>query len=246
MSQQLIWKTIEEFQDFEASNFGNIRKKSTQKHLAFHLRNGYYACSIYKHTKNVHRIIATTFIENDDPSLIVNHIDGNKLNNNINNLEWVTFKENTKHALENNLVKKNSRKVGQYDLENKLIKEFDSITEAAKELNISDKHIGSVCRGNKKTAYGFIWKYTDETFNKIKIEDLKNPKQIEDFPNYYITEDKQIYSVKRNGFMKKKIMESGYEVIGLSNNGKKEFYVHVLYDKYFKQSEKASSHPASQ
>lgn len=71
--------------------------------------NGYLKVSFRflgkRYTRNIHRLIALTFIENPNNYPCVNHIDGNKLNNDISNLEWVTYSENIQHAYDNNLTK---------------------------------------------------------------------------------------------------------------------------------------------
>ena len=70
---------------------------------------GYYQCSFRvngkKHYVRVHRLIAKAYIPNPNNYTMINHIDGNKLNNNMNNLEWVTNQENRNHAIKNNLTK---------------------------------------------------------------------------------------------------------------------------------------------
>ncbi len=86
----------------------------------------------------------------------------NKLNNKIDNLEWVTNKENQVHKFQSGLGNNFTRKIGQYDLENNIIKEFSSIKEAMDELKI--KTIKEVLYGKQKTAGGFIWKYLDENY----------------------------------------------------------------------------------
>jgi len=98
---------------YQVSNFGNI--KSIQKTRAINgiikpsSRNGYYSVNLHKNnkisTKLVSRLVAIHFIPNTENKPMVNHKDGNKLNNNISNLEWVTNKENIRHAWDNGLCK---------------------------------------------------------------------------------------------------------------------------------------------
>jgi len=107
----------------------------------------------------LHRLIAMTFLDNPENKPAVNHIDGNKTNNAVSNLEWVTIKENNDHNHKSGFIKYYVRKIGQYDLEENLIKEFSSIVEAIKETKITS--IKSVLYNKQKTAGGFIWKYLD-------------------------------------------------------------------------------------
>jgi hypothetical protein len=108
---------------------------------------------------SLHQLVASTFIDNLDKKPIVNHIDGNKINNCISNLEWVTIQENNQHNHNIGLIKTFKRKIGQYNLEGDLIKEYNSIVNAEKELGIQT--IKNVLCNKQKTAGGFIWKYLD-------------------------------------------------------------------------------------
>jgi hypothetical protein len=109
----------------------------------------------------LHRLIAQTFISNLENKPFVNHIDGNKINNSVKNLEWVTCSENNLHNHKVGLSKGHTRKIIQYDLEMNEIKNFDRILDASKELNICYSSIKAVLYKKQKTAGGFIWKYLD-------------------------------------------------------------------------------------
>ena len=112
----------------------------------------------------LHRLVASSFILNPENKPVVNHIDGNKINNAVNNLEWCTVQENNQHNHTIGLIKQYKRKIGQYTLDGKLVKEFDSIIQAKKETGI--KTIKHVLYKKQKTAGGFIWKYLDENDEK--------------------------------------------------------------------------------
>jgi hypothetical protein len=124
--------------------------------------NGYIRVYIYNKTFTLHRLIALTFLENFENKLQVNHKDGNKLNNCVDNLEFVTNKENLIHKFQTGLGNNYMRKIRQYDLEGKFIKEFNSIIDAAKTINISKGAIQCVLSNKGKTAAGFIWKYSED------------------------------------------------------------------------------------
>ena len=117
-----------------------------------------------KATYQLHRLVAQLFVINPESKPIVNHIDGNKYNNFSDNLEWVTKSENTKHAHDNGLIKKTSRRVKQYDKQGNFIAEFESIKEAGIKLKLDKSSIGHICakdRPGSNTCGGFIFKYSD-------------------------------------------------------------------------------------
>lgn len=123
---------------------------------------GYIRVYIYNKTYALHRLIALTFIENPENKEQVNHIDGNKLNNSVTNLEWTTCSENNLHKFKIGLGNNQTRQIVQYDLEMNKINEFNSIAEAAKILNIGKTNINGVLTNCRKTAGGFVFKYADD------------------------------------------------------------------------------------
>lgn len=134
-------------------------------------KKGYLQVNLTKNrqskTSSVHRLVATAFIQNPKNKPEVNHIDGNKQNNKIDNLEWVTSSENTIHAIKTGLVKnthgRNHYKtpVNQYSLDGEFIRRWDSIKQIKKEWNLKSIHVSSCCRGKIKTSLGYKWRYAD-------------------------------------------------------------------------------------
>lgn len=144
---------------------GNVlsRHKSVEKTLKNVIdKSGYYFVNLRGKKKNkigkIHRLIALAFIENPENKPFVNHIDGDKTNNSINNLEWVTNAENTNHAVRTGLHN-HGKAVLQLDMNNKILNRFASAQEAAIKTNIERRNISSCCRGRKKTAGGYKWCY---------------------------------------------------------------------------------------
>jgi hypothetical protein len=149
-----------------------INKKGqvySKKHNIFLKPNlnqyGYSSVTIFdndnkKNGKQIHILVALTFIPNlNDNKKFVNHINGIKSDNRVENLEWVSHSENMKHACDLNLNKCRKR-VKQYDLNDVLIKEFNSIKEAKKSFNTKMSGISLCCNNRRKTCGGFKWKFS--------------------------------------------------------------------------------------
>ncbi len=117
--------------------------------------------------KFIHRLLGEYFISNPNDLPTINHIDGNKLNNSLSNLEWCSYSKNNKHAYDNNLIKTHKYKTQMFSLDEKLLKTFSSTVEAEnylKENGFSkahNSHISSVALGKTKTAYGYKWRYLE-------------------------------------------------------------------------------------
>lgn len=126
-----------------------------------------------------------------DDKPYVNHIDGNKSNNELSNLEWCSVEENMKHAatLDNRI----GCPIVQLDLDGNVIKEFNMISEAVSELGIIFSSISDVLNGKNITAGGFKWKYSDNSKNhKIREDSVK--KEV-----YQLTLDGQIIKIFKSG-----------------------------------------------
>lgn len=120
---------------------------------------GYLAVSLHGKTTKIHQLVAKTFIPNPDNLPCINHKDGNKLNNLIENLEWCTQGQNASHAWQTGLNKGRNKIVLQYDKSMNLLNEYKSAKEAERITNISNAHINKVCSGQRKTAGGYIWQF---------------------------------------------------------------------------------------
>ena len=174
-----IWLTIKQNENYEVSNLGNVRNKKTKRILKPAISNkGYYLVALSNkcksHTYTIHKLVIQHFYRCAFEGEVVNHIDGNKLNNEVNNLEYVSQKENCIKAWESNLCEnvrekaigrkhntniKTSRKVIQLDLRGNVIAEYLSIRDAERETGINNSSILRSCKNINKTAGGFIWYY---------------------------------------------------------------------------------------
>ena len=167
---QEIWKNIKGYPKYQVSNFGRVKSlnyNSTGLSKIMSLaktKKGYLCVCLYKdkksYVKPVHRIVAESFLPNLNNKSQVNHIDGDKTNNRVNNLEWCDNQYNQNHAVKNGLRRLKS--VMQYDKTGILIKIWANAAEASKTLSIDLGHIVMVCKGKRKTAGGYIWRYNLE------------------------------------------------------------------------------------
>lgn len=229
--------TLENFQDkYKVSNKGNVMNTDTNYILKPNLKMGYHYAHLTdsdnkSKSVRVHRLVALAFIPNDDKKKTsVNHKNGNKIDNNVDNLEWVTPTYNTNHAYKNKLIQPFERKVCKCDLEGNVIETYKSIKDASIQTGIDDGGIVKVCKGQRQIAGGFKWKY-HETFANEDISDLKldETKAIDGYPEYRITKEGKVYSVRRKKYLKTAINEDGYETIQLQvDSKKKDFLVHRL------------------
>ena len=173
-----IWKDIPNYEGkYQISNYGRVKslnynKTKQRKLLKPDIRRDYLCVTLFKNNiRNriqIHRLVAIVFIPNKLNLPCVNHIDGNKQNNHINNLEWCTHKENINHAIRTNLrnfnmgKNPNAKKINQYDKNGNFIKQWNCIKEITNQLGVSRDCIYECCIAKCKTAKGYIWKYADK------------------------------------------------------------------------------------
>ena len=164
MNEVETFVEIEGFEKYEVSNLGRVRNiKSGRILKPFPNRGGYLRHKLYGYGKKknlpLHRIIATAFIDNPDGKPCVNHIDENKLNNDLSNLEWCTVKENNIHGTRTKRVaEKLSQKVIQLDLNDNILNVFKSMRQAERETGIDATSISACCNGKRKSAGRFKWR----------------------------------------------------------------------------------------
>lgn len=144
---------------YSVSSGGRVRNDETGKNLSLQTdRYGYSNVHLYfdgkEHRIQVHRLVAQAFLPNPLNMPQVNHIDGNKQNNNMINLEWVTNAENQKHAIKHGLIK-SARPVICVETN----EHFSSIGEAERETGIPNSCISDCLRGICKYAHGYHFVY---------------------------------------------------------------------------------------
>jgi hypothetical protein len=190
-----IWKPVSGFDRYFISNMGRLKyykyKRNTLKYnkddkmiiTTGVIQSGYLTSTISngkdnKETFRIHRLVAREFLTNPDMLPFVNHKDGSKTNNKLDNLEYISPSDNTKHAHDTGLYKKGGKRAI-YKLDNyyKIDKEYDSILNAKKELKLGNS-LTDILKGSKKSCKGFYWCYKEnyekelEKFNKTHLRKI--------------------------------------------------------------------------
>ena len=179
-----IWKDIEGYEGlYQISSLGRVKSlertytanyqgQPIQKKCGERIRktttvHGYPHVRLYKHCKGmnfkIHRLIAIAFIPNPDPTKYtnINHKDGNKLNNSIDNLEWSNDQLNIRHGYETGLYDNVFKPVERYTLDGVFLGRWKSAREASKETGEHFGNISDCCRGTRKKCNGYTWKYAE-------------------------------------------------------------------------------------
>ena len=185
-----IWKNVKGYEGiYEISNMGRLKShytvgrkshgdKSFEKIIKpAKCTNGYLEYHLCKKGKRkvvlAHRLVAEHFIDNPNNLPQVNHIDEDITNNCVENLEWVTPKQNANHGTRNERCANAQKiKVVQLDLEGNFIRLWNGFKDIERELNVGCENIIRVCKGKYKTSCGYIWKYYDDYLNMITLGEV--------------------------------------------------------------------------
>ena len=183
---QEIWKDVVGYEGlYQVSNLGRVKSLSkfhcTSKNyssLGYWSKEkilkpivgvqGYLYVSLYdknkkKKSKRIHQLVAQAFISNPNNLPFVNHKDENVKNNVYSNLEWCTAKYNCNYGTRlQRIAVKNNKPILQFDLNGNFIKEYESITQASKELNIKLNYISSCCLGRRRKTKGYVFKFKND------------------------------------------------------------------------------------
>ena len=236
-----IWKDIKVYEGrYQVSNMGNVRsmhyKDKTNPNIDSGVRllkpikknNGYLVVSLLGKQTNIHRLVAETFIENPENKPCVDHINTIPTDNQVDNLRWVTYKENSRNI--NTLLKLRTfidkkfagkfgklsvthKKVFQYSLNGEFIREWDCMSDACRKYNIDSGSMTRCCKGLESQAKGYIWRYDKCNVSPVSLRIkailqydkngvfIKEWNRITDAAKYYNTSTGRICSCLK-GFTK--------------------------------------------
>ena len=205
-----IWKELEGFSKYKFSNTGKVWSKSYEKEMSLGLKqSGYARIKLYNDDKekyitlSVHRLIALTFIPNPKNKPTVNHINHNRADNRVENLEWATMteqnnnkKEESKEVISERL--NNSRAVWRCSLDGTKLEYYKKIDDAIKWLSEKNGNkrynISRVCLKKRKSAYGFKWIYDTSSEDKFENEIWKDlpPEFVKGTKGYKISDQGRV------------------------------------------------------
>lgn len=184
------WRPVVGYEGlYEVSNYGEVRKADGTPMKGNINSYGYHVVSLTKNRKKkdkkVHRLVAEAFISNDFCKRTVNHKDGDRANNHVENLEWATQQEQMKHAatLPPSPVLRGTSVI-QSTLDGKIVAVWANSNIAATTLGLSQMMISACCQGTAQTAYNYRWSYAGDMAEKLlkanqlstiraKLEELK-------------------------------------------------------------------------
>ena len=188
------WKDIDNYPNYQVSNLGRVRSKERYVNTIGGAKRkikdkiikptlgggGYFVVSLYNEKgksipKSIHRLVCETFLENKNNYPVINHINGIKIDNRLENLEFCTQSHNIKEAYRLGLEKPqltNLGKFGRNDKKSKKIKQIDIVTnevvnyyygtlEAQRNTGINYRNIHMCLKGKRNKAGGYIWRYAD-------------------------------------------------------------------------------------
>lgn len=166
------WRTVvidgEVYEGYEVSNFGRVRSLNyngigqTKILKQIKKKNGYLQIGLYKNGKQklylVHRLIAIVFIPNPNNLPQINHINEDKTDNRVENLEWCSSKYNANYGTrierQAKTISKRVRCVETGEI-------FDSIMEVERKIGLPNSNVSRCCKGKRKTCGGYHWEYVD-------------------------------------------------------------------------------------
>ena len=153
-----VFKDIKSNPDYQISNEGRVWSKKSNRYMKLQKDAcGYLRVQLYMgngkgRTEKVHRLVAIAFIDNPDNLPEVNHINHQRDDNRVENLEWVSHKENSEKT-------QKVKQVGKYDREGNLLEVFDTLAQAAKAENTTPSNILALMKRKPQKTRKYLWKY---------------------------------------------------------------------------------------
>ena len=169
MENKEIWKNIEGYPDYQVSNMGRVKslgnnKTRKEKIMSYDNNKGYNRIQLCKDGKTkhfrIHRLVAQAFLPNPNNLPEVNHINEDKTDNRVSNLEWCNREYNINYGTHNKrIAKANSIPILQFSKDGEFVRKWDSAMQVERELGFYNSYISRCLKGKCKLAYGYKWCY---------------------------------------------------------------------------------------
>ena len=218
----MIWKKLQGFSNYEISDTALVKNLTTSRCLSGSVSQRYVCVTLYPDhgkpkSQKLHRLVAKLFCPNENGYKVVNHKDGDTLNNNASNLEWTTARKNTQHAAKmGKMIVNNHRPVRKQCPKTGEIWEYASISDAYNDNKKYIKHLTYIinaCSGRQKTSGGYKWEYINDQKTESKCP--QDGVEISEYSGYLVTPHGQIYSKKSRRFLNPSKNNAGYLIIDL-------------------------------
>lgn len=234
------WRDIKDMEDYQVSNKGRVKNKHNNFLMNLRDEFGYIKVSIQQNKYQVHRLVAQAFIPNPENKPTVDHINRVSSDNNLENLRWASYKEqsdNQTHA-NGNIY----RKINMIDSKtNEIFKTFVNINDAVdyvistttitNKKTILDK-IRRVCTNIQEIGYKYKWEYVKDVINEIHGEEWKNVKDIINEADNYLISNKGRMKNPFGSIVEGRIETNGYRSVYIGKNVIRK-NIHTLVAKLF-------------
>ena len=171
------WRVIPDYPNYAANSLGEIANINTGKLRKFSNHKGYVQCMVRKdgkpYNRLVHRLIANAFLPPPQEGQVIDHINGIRNDNRVENLRWCSVDENLHFPLAIKNRGHLKEQCSQYHLDGTFITSFNSIFEAVTKLNLNSGSISNCCIGHKLTCGGFQWRYGCNDTNIDLLGEIK-------------------------------------------------------------------------
>lgn len=231
MERKYKIKNVDGLEYYRITKSGKLYNNITKNEIKPKIVNGYEIVNIGSKNHTLHRLVALTFLDNPENKPYVDHIDSNKLNNNVKNLRWATQKENCNYH-----GKKidHPRKVIQLDANTgEVLNTYNSLIEAGEAVGVVPSTISKVLIGKNQTGGGFKWKYENQEDERDEL-DISQSKPVDGFPKYVVFKDGRVYNINRSKLVKPVKNANGHCYVSLCHQGRKRNkYIHTLVGELF-------------
>ena len=182
-----VWKDIKDYEGlYQVSNMGRVKSlnfrntKEPKVMTLSHNKKGYFTVMIGGKRYLVHRLVAQAFIPNPDDKPCIDHINAIRTDNRVDNLRWVTVKENNNNpiAIKNQKIAQSGKRnpyygrtgsrhhgskiIVQFSLDGDVINVWKSMADVSREYGVDYRDISACCRGVRKEKCNSTWKYADD------------------------------------------------------------------------------------